>query len=89
MYLRDGWDYIDKTIWYPGSPDLPTSFRGVSGGPVWGMELRIDKRDGHISIGKHALIGITFYEIYRKGDEGGLRAHFINSVYDLAWRSLD
>ena len=52
------------------------------------MELRKHKSDGHISIEKYALIGITFYEIYRKGDEGRLRAHFINSVYDLAWRNL-
>jgi hypothetical protein len=88
VFEKDGWDYLDTTIWYPGSPDLPSSFAGVSGGPVWGMELRKHKSDGHISIEKYALIGITFYEIYRKGDEGRLRAHFINSVYDLAWRNL-
>jgi hypothetical protein len=85
---KDGWDYLESTIWYPGSTDLPTSFAGVSGGPVWGMELRKHKSDGHISIEKFALIGITFYEIYRQGDEGRLRAHFINSIYDIAWRNL-
>lgn len=85
---KDGWDYLDTTIWYPGDADLPSSFAGVSGGPVWGMELRKHKSDGHISIEKHALIGITFYEIYRQGDEGRLRAHFIKSIYDLAWRNF-
>jgi hypothetical protein len=89
VFEKVGWDYLDTTIWYPGDPDLPRSFRGVSGGPVWGMELRKHKSDGPISIEKYALIGITFYEIYRKGDEGRLRAHFINSIYDLAWRDLD
>jgi hypothetical protein len=89
VFEKDGWDYLDTTIWYPGDPGLPASFGGVSGGPVWGMELRHHKNDSHISIEKHALIGITFYEIYRQGDEGRLRAHFINSVYDLAWRNLD
>jgi hypothetical protein len=83
---REGWDYLDTTIWYPGDPDLPSSFSGLSGGPVWGMELRKHKRDGHISIESHALIGIQFYEVYRNGDEGRLRAHFIKSIYDLAWR---
>ncbi len=87
-FEMDGWDYLDTTIWYPGDPGLPASFAGVSGGPVWGMELRRHKRDGHISIEKHALIGISFYEIHRKGDEGRLRAHFIKSIYDLAWRQF-
>ena len=34
---KDGWDYIESTIWYPGSPGLPSSFTCVSGGPVWGI----------------------------------------------------
>jgi hypothetical protein len=67
---------------------LPTSFAGVSGGPVWGMELKHHKSDGHISIEKHALIGITFYEIFRRGDEGRLRAHFVKSIYDMAWKNF-
>jgi hypothetical protein len=89
VFEKDGWDYLDSTIWYPGDAGLPTSFAGVSGGPVWGMELRHHKSDGHISIEKHALIGITFYQVFRQGDEGRLRAHFIKSIYDLAWRNLD
>lgn len=88
VFEKDGWDYLDTTIWHPGDQGLPSSFAGMSGGPVWGMELRMHKSDGHISIEKHALIGITFYEIYRQGDEGRLRAHFIKSIYDLAWRHL-
>lgn len=89
VFEKDGWDYLDSTIWYPGEANLPTSFAGVSGGPVWGMDLLHHKSDGHISIEKHALIGITFYQIYRKGDEGRLRAHFIKSIYDMAWKDFD
>jgi len=89
VFERDGWDYLDTSVWYPGSPGLTASFAGLSGGPVWGMRLIQHKSDGNISIEKHALIGITFYETYRKGDEGRLRAHFINSIYDLAWKNLD
>lgn len=88
VFEKDGWDYLDSTIWYPGDVGLPTSFAGVSGGPVWGMELKYHKSDGHISIEKHALIGITFYEIFRRGDEGRLRAHFIKSIYDMAWQNF-
>jgi hypothetical protein len=87
-FEKDGWDYLDSTIWYPGDAGLPTSFAGVSGGPVWGMELKHHKSDGHISIEKHALIGITFYQVFRKGDEGKLRAHFIKSIYDMAWKNF-
>ena len=88
VFEKDGWDYLDSTIWYPGDVNLPTSFAGMSGGPVWGMDLLHHKSNGHISIEKHALIGITFYQIFRKGDEGRLRAHFIKSIYDLAWRNF-
>lgn len=85
VFERRGWDYLDSTMYYGGNPDLPDSFGGVSGGPVWGMELGRNKSDGKWTLRDHALIGITFYEIFRKGDEGSLRAHFIKSIYDLAW----
>jgi hypothetical protein len=87
VFERDGWDYLDTTIRYPGS-DLPPSFAGLSGGPVWGMEVRKHKSDGHLSIEKSALIGITFYQTERQDDVRRLRSHFINSIYDLAWRGL-
>jgi hypothetical protein len=75
-------------MWYGGTPDLPATFSGVSGGPVWGMKLSKNKSDGQINIDKSALIGITFYQTELKGDERRLRAHFIKSIYDLAWRNL-
>lgn len=84
---RDGWDYLESTMRYTGS-DLPPSFTGVSGGPVWGMALKRHKSDSHMTIEKSALIGITFYQTARKNDERRLRAHFIKSIYDLAWRNL-
>jgi hypothetical protein len=88
IFEKDGWDYLDSKIWYPGDAGLPASFGGVSGGPVWGMELGRNKSDRKIELRKHALIGVTFYEVFRKGDEGRLRSHFIRSIYDLAWRNF-
>ncbi len=88
VFERDGWDYLESTLWYGGSPNLPLTFSGVSGGPVWGMHIRKHKSDGHFSIEKSALIGITFYQTGMKGDERRLRAHFIKSIYDLAWRDI-
>jgi hypothetical protein len=84
----DGWDYLDTTVRYSGQ-DLPASFSGVSGGPVWGMEIRKHKSDGHFSVEKSALVGVTFYQTERQADVRRLRAHFINSIYDVAWRGMD
>jgi hypothetical protein len=53
------------------------------------MEIIQRKKTDTYEIGNSALIGITFFEIYRHGDEGRLRAHFINSIYETAWDALD
>jgi len=82
-----GWDYLDSTILYPGN-DIPPSFTGVSGGPVWGMEIIHRKKTGKLELGKHALIGITFYQTALENNRRRLRAHFIRSIYDVAWRAL-
>ncbi len=88
VFERDGWDYIEVNFDYNSSDDLPFSFAGVSGGPVWCMQLRKHKADGHISIEKSALCGILFYETGKQNNEQRLRAHFIKSIYDLAWKTL-
>jgi hypothetical protein len=88
VFERDGWDYIESTCYYGPSHELPISFQGVSGGPVWGMQIRKDKGDGHLSVLRPALIGITFYQTAIQNDERRLRAHFIKSIYDLAWQNL-
>jgi len=89
VFERDGWDYLESNMWYGGTPDLPPTFCGVSGGPVWGMHIRKNKSDGRLTIEKSSLIGITFYQTAMKGDERRLRAHFIKSIYDLAWQNFD
>jgi hypothetical protein len=88
VFEHEGWDYVESNMWYGGTPDLPITFQGVSGGPVWGMNLSKNKSDGQINIDKYALVGITFYQTELKGDERRLRAHFIKSIYDLAWQNL-
>lgn len=89
VFERDGWDYIESTCYYGPLHELPTSFQGVSGGPVWGLHIRKDKEDGHLTVLRSALIGITFYQTAIQNDERRLRAHFIKSIYDLAWKNLD
>jgi len=85
---KGGWDYIVSRSSDADSSDLPTSFKGFSGGPVWGMKLRRHKANRHISIEKHALLGINFYEIGTQTGDRLLRAHFIKSIYELAWKDF-
>jgi hypothetical protein len=84
---REDWDYLDSTIRYPGA-DIPPSFTGVSGGPVWGYEMIHKKATDTLTIGKHALVGITFYQTALENNQRRLRAHFIKSIYERAWRGV-
>jgi hypothetical protein len=86
---RDGWDYIEANNWYGGNNELPKSFVGVSGGPVWGLQIKRDEKNGQLSLKKFALIGIAFLEIPITKKKLRVRAHFIKSIYELAWRTLD
>lgn len=89
VFEREGWDYIDNNCWYGGSSELPASFEGMSGGPVWGLQLKLNEADGSFRLIGSALIGITFYETGVQNEDRQLRAHFIKSIYDLAWRNLN
>ena len=95
LFEKDGWDYLDSTIDYSGSsiksasssPELPDSFAGMSGGPVWGGQIKRDKNTHELSIVNDALIGITFYQTGTENGKRRLRAHFIKSIYDLGWKA--
>jgi hypothetical protein len=85
---RNGWDYIEANNQYEGNNDLLGSFRGVSGGPVWGLQISRNKTDGKLILKKYSLMGIAFLEIQITEKQRRVRAHFIKSIYDLAWRNL-
>lgn len=82
---KDGWDYIDGVCDYSGSSDLPDTFGGVSGGPVWGMKIRRKNSTQEFSIESSALVGIVFYEGRIKEGIRKVRAHYIDSIYTRAW----
>jgi hypothetical protein len=86
--IRDGWDYVEANCWHHEKSDLPESFAGVSGGPVWGLEIKRDKKTGKFSMLDFALIGIAFFQTGIKNDERRIRAHFIKSIYRTCWRNL-
>lgn len=88
VFERNGWDYIEANCWYGDGNPLPETFRGVSGGPLWGLEIMRDKADRKLKLKNFALIGIAYLETELKKEERQIRGHFIRSIYDVAWRNV-
>jgi hypothetical protein len=85
---RDGWDYIDSKCVYSSSSSLPRSFEGCSGGGIWSMEVKRNKSDSKLTIGRSALVGVSFYQTPLNNGVRHVRGHFVKSIYDLAWRNF-
>lgn len=83
---KKDWDYFDSSIYYEAQSELPETFGGVSGGPVWGMILRKIDRKPFVEVLDSALIGITFYQTDVKGRQRFLRAHFVKSIFHTSWK---
>ncbi len=88
VVTRNGWDYLHSTCNYDSPHELPQSFVGVSGGPVWGMSLRRNSDTGGHTIARSALIAVTFYQTELVDNKRQLRAHFIDSIYNNAWHNM-
>lgn len=85
---KDGWDYIQSTCFYCDENDLPQSSGGTSGGGIWGVQVHRNKDTGKLSIGKSALVGVSFYQTGVEKNVRYIRGHFIKSIYDKAWRNF-
>jgi len=83
---QDGWDYIQSKCFYCDENDLPQSFRGTSGGGIWSLEVLKNRASGKLSVGKSALVGVSFYETKLEKNIRYVRGHFIKSIYDVMWR---
>lgn len=84
---RDGWDYIQSKCFYCDENDLPQSFGGTSGGGIWSMQVLKSEATGKLSIGKSALVGVSFYQTKLDDNVRYIRGHFIKSIYDGLWRN--
>jgi hypothetical protein len=83
----DGWDYIEANNWYGPNNDLPKTFAGVSGGPIWGLQVTMSKRTRQLRLERFALIGIAFLQIPFRKTTLRVRGHFIKSIYTRAWEN--
>jgi hypothetical protein len=61
----------------------------MSGGPIWGLHFDVDEANEQFKLKEFALLGISFYQTAIENEERKLRAHYIKSIYDLAWKGLD
>jgi hypothetical protein len=84
---QDGWDYIQSKCFYCDENDLPRSFGGTSGGGIWALQVLRSKATGKLSIGKSALVGVSFYQTKLDTNIRYVRGHFIRSIYDVMWRN--
>ncbi len=87
-FERDGWDYIENMCDCGPSSELPDSFAGVSGGPMWGLHFNVDEASEQFALTDFALLGTVFYQTPIQGEERKLRAHYIKSIYELAWSHM-
>lgn len=88
VFEHNSWDYIENQCDISPSSELPSSFKGMSGGPIWGLHFEVDEKNQKFKLTEFALLGISFLEIVDT-TERKIRAHFIKSIYDLAWRNLN
>ncbi len=89
IFEREGWDYIENMCDYGPASELPSSFAGMSGGPMWGLHFDVDEKNERFKLTDFALLGISFYESAIENNMRKLRAHYVKSIYDLAWKHLD
>jgi hypothetical protein len=83
--LRDGYDYLSLTA-RTTLPGVPSSFKGVSGGGLWQIGLKMEKSTGAISWeGEHHFRGVAFWEEPRPPDRVAIRCHGPRSIFEKAW----
>ncbi len=83
---QDGWDYVQSKCFYCDENDLPQSFGGTSGGGIWALQVLKNRAGGKLSIGRSALVGVSFYQTNLENNIRHVRGHFIKSIYDVVWR---
>lgn len=82
----NGWDYVEAK---DKKNDGLSSFEGMSGGPVWGLRIKKHPDNNKFELLQPCLIGINISQtVTVGGDDISVRAHFIRSIYEVAWRNI-
>lgn len=82
---RDGYDYL-TTPAKTTLPNVPASFKGVSGGGLWEIGLNLNKATGEITWEReHHFRGVAFWEQPGPPNEIAIRCHGPMSIFEKAW----
>lgn len=81
---RGSWDFIKCPIDYRAYPKLPKHYDGMSGGGIWAV--LIAQKGDPFEIQDFALLGVTYYQSAVRRGRSYLRGHFVQSIYQRAWR---
>jgi hypothetical protein len=65
-------------------PDVPTSFKGISGGGLWEIALRM-KGEKIISLGEHHFRGVAFWQAAEAPNRIAIRCHGPDTIFHTAW----
>jgi hypothetical protein len=80
-YPEAEFDYLEMTVDYEtGSPDLPHTFAGCSGGGVWQVLLRKNAQ-GEVMAEDYILSGVVFYQTGKANKQRVLRCHGRQTIY--------
>jgi hypothetical protein len=83
--VRSGWDYLITRCDFTKAPTLNRTFKGVSGGGIWGIRIA-EARDGSLRVSDICLLGVVYYEDIAP-KSGRLFGHSARAIYETGWRN--
>lgn len=81
------YDYLDISVDYNLRPDVPTTFRGMSGGGIWRIPLLKDKNN-RLLVKDFLYGGVIFYQTEKRDNNRFLRGHGPKSIYGTACETI-
>lgn len=84
---RQEYDYL--TVYAKTTlPNVPSTFKGVSGGGLWQIGLTMRKATGEISWAlEHHFRGVAFWEQSTPPNQIAIRCHGPQSIFEKAWEA--
>ena len=84
----DIYDYLEVCVEYGNSGDIPSTFRGLSGGGVWKLPLWYDENNKQVKAKDPVLYGVAFYESVVEENRRHIKCHGPQSIYKNVYNAL-
>ena len=86
-YSKDGFDYIEVDADYQGGVNIPSTFKGFSGGGLWQV-IPAESATDHFTLGEILLSGVTFAESGMLHQHRSIICHGRSSIYSKAFEEI-